>query len=97
MCRYELQNVIGKGSFGQVVRAYDKLEKKTVAIKIIKNKPPFFKQAQIEIRLLELMNKLDPDDKAGIGKRIYLRLYISDPFTFYTRTHTHTHTHTQCD
>jgi dual specificity tyrosine-phosphorylation-regulated kinase 1 len=70
MCRYELQNVIGKGSFGQVVRAYDKLEKKTVAIKIIKNKPPFFKQAQIEIRLLELMNKLDPDDKAGIVRLI---------------------------
>lgn len=36
--RYELVEVIGKGSFGQVVRAIDHKRRMDVAIKIIRNK-----------------------------------------------------------
>ncbi|XP_037516209.1 dual specificity tyrosine-phosphorylation-regulated kinase 1A isoform X4 [Rhipicephalus sanguineus] len=54
--RYEIDSLIGKGSFGQVVKAYDREEQCFVAIKIIKNKKPFLNQAQIEVRLLEMMN-----------------------------------------
>lgn len=54
--RYEIDSLIGKGSFGQVVKAFDVQEQTHVAIKIIKNKKPFLNQAQIEVRLLELMN-----------------------------------------
>ncbi len=54
--RYEIDSLIGKGSFGQVVKAFDVVEQDYVAIKIIKNKRPFLQQAQIEVRLLELMN-----------------------------------------
>ncbi|XP_022656961.1 serine/threonine-protein kinase minibrain-like [Varroa jacobsoni] len=54
--RYTIDCLIGKGSFGQVVKAYDNEEKKYVAIKIIKNKKAFYNQAQIEIRLLDMMN-----------------------------------------
>ncbi|KAN0031334.1 hypothetical protein ACTA71_010423 [Dictyostelium dimigraforme] len=39
-----------------------------VAIKIIKNKVPFYNQALIEIRLLELMNNKDPEDQYKIIK-----------------------------
>ncbi|XP_076017481.1 dual specificity tyrosine-phosphorylation-regulated kinase 1A-like isoform X2 [Genypterus blacodes] len=63
MDRYDIDSLIGKGSFGQVVKAYDRVEDEWVAIKIIKNKKAFFNQAQIEIRLLELMNKHDMDMK----------------------------------
>ncbi|KAF7647727.1 hypothetical protein LDENG_00167800 [Lucifuga dentata] len=66
MDRYEIDSLIGKGSFGQVVKAYDRAEDEWVAIKIIKNKKAFFNQAQIEIRLLELMNKHDMDMKCYI-------------------------------
>uniref|UniRef100_A0A915KIL4 Dual specificity tyrosine-phosphorylation-regulated kinase mbk-1 n=1 Tax=Romanomermis culicivorax TaxID=13658 RepID=A0A915KIL4_ROMCU len=66
--RYEIESLIGKGSFGQVVKAYDHLERCHVAIKIIKNKKPFLNQAQIEVRLLELMNKHDIDSKYYIVK-----------------------------
>ena len=63
MERYEIDSLIGKGSFGQVVKAYDVQEKEWVAIKIIKNKRAFYQQALIEKRLLELLNSRDPDNK----------------------------------
>jgi dual specificity tyrosine-phosphorylation-regulated kinase 1 len=46
-----------------VVKAYDHEEDTHVAIKIIKNKKPFLHQAQIEVRLLEMMNRTDTSDK----------------------------------
>ncbi|XP_029397618.1 dual specificity tyrosine-phosphorylation-regulated kinase 1B isoform X3 [Mus pahari] len=61
--RYEIDSLIGKGSFGQVVRAYDHQTQELVAIKIIKNKKAFLNQAQIELRLLELMNQHDTEMK----------------------------------
>lgn len=51
----------------QVVKAYDLDDKCLVAIKIIKNKKPFLNQAQIEVTLLEMMNKADVDNKYYIG------------------------------
>ena len=61
--RYEIDSLIGKGSFGQVAKAYDTEESEYVAIKIIKNKKPFYNQALVELRLLEMMNRYDPDQK----------------------------------
>lgn len=66
--RYEIDSLIGKGSFGQVVKALDHEEQCHVAIKIIKNKRPFLNQAQIEVKLLEMMNKADADNKYYIVK-----------------------------
>jgi len=68
MDRYQIDSLIGKGSFGQVCKAYDLQEKEFVAIKIIKNKKPFLNQAKIEVKLLELMNKQDPEGKYYIVK-----------------------------
>jgi dual specificity tyrosine-phosphorylation-regulated kinase 1 len=60
---YIIDKRIGKGSFGQVVRAFDRNKKMHVAIKIIKSRKPFTKQAQTEINLLEYLNSKDPGDK----------------------------------
>lgn len=60
--RYEIDSLIGKGSFGQVVKAFDHDEQCHVAIKIIKNKKPFLNQAQIEVKLLEMMNNHDSEN-----------------------------------
>jgi len=56
--------------FVQVVKAFDSVDQELVAIKVIKNKKPFFNQAQIELQLLELMNKIDINGKYYIGSYI---------------------------
>ncbi|XP_021935334.1 serine/threonine-protein kinase minibrain isoform X2 [Zootermopsis nevadensis] len=66
--RYEIDSLIGKGSFGQVVKAFDHEDQCQVAVKIIKNKKPFLNQAQIEVKLLEMMNRADSDNKYYIVK-----------------------------
>lgn len=67
--RYVVLSHLGKGSFGQVVKAYDRVKNEYCAIKIIKNKTPFYNQALTEIKLLEFMNKKDPHDQYFIGKQ----------------------------
>lgn len=60
----------------QVVKAYDHHEQEWIAIKIIKNKKAFLNQAQIELRLLELMNKHDTEMKYYIGT-VHITLLLS--------------------
>eukprot|EP01114_Cavostelium_apophysatum_P004383 TRINITY_DN14608_c0_g1_i1.p1 TRINITY_DN14608_c0_g1~~TRINITY_DN14608_c0_g1_i1.p1 ORF type:complete len:682 (-),score=173.62 TRINITY_DN14608_c0_g1_i1:23-2068(-) len=64
--KYVIAAMLGKGSFGQVVKAWDKNTATYVAIKIIKNKGPFYNQALIEISLLAHMNRRDTEDKHRI-------------------------------
>lgn len=54
----------------EVVKAFDHVDQEHVAVKIIKNKKPFLNQAQIEVKLLELMNSNDRENKYYIGKTI---------------------------
>lgn len=70
--RVHLQEVLNvfllkNDSCSQVAKAYDHEEQEYVAIKIIKNKKAFYKQALIEVRLLELMNRYDSDNKYYVG------------------------------
>jgi len=46
-------------------------EQENVAIKIIKNKKAFVNQAHIEIKLLQLMNNNDQDNKYYIGESVF--------------------------
>lgn len=54
-----------------MVKAYDHEEQCHVAIKIIKNKKPFLNQAQIEVKLLEMMNRADAENKYYIGEFVF--------------------------
>lgn len=64
--RYMLEKVIGRGSFGQVVRAYDTRDNTHVAIKIIKNNALYVEQALSEVRMTSYLNRIDPEDVHSI-------------------------------
>ena len=51
--RYCVEHSLGKGSFGRVIQCRDTLDGRLVAVKIIKSKKAFFKQAQVELRILQ--------------------------------------------
>lgn len=61
------------------MKAYDHEEQCQVAIKIIKNKKPFLNQAQIEVKLLEMMNRADAENKYYIGENT-CSLLVSYPY-----------------
>jgi len=73
--RYQLQRRIGKGSFGQVVKAKDTHTNKEVAIKIIKSKKPFLMQAKTEIMLLQDLNDNDEQDEHNIVRLLSTFIY----------------------
>ncbi|KAH8808088.1 hypothetical protein F5884DRAFT_354869 [Xylogone sp. PMI_703] len=61
--RYEVVNVLGKGSFGQVVRCIDHKTGGLVAVKIIRNKKRFHQQALVEVNILQKLREWDPKNK----------------------------------
>ncbi|GKY98133.1 hypothetical protein MPSEU_000771100 [Mayamaea pseudoterrestris] len=73
--RYKIMERIGKGSFGQVVRAEDVETKREVAIKIIKSKKPFLLQAKTEIELLTVLFEKDPDDQHNLVRMLTHFMY----------------------
>ncbi|RAH61596.1 protein kinase [Aspergillus piperis CBS 112811] len=64
--RYEVIDVLGKGSFGQVVRCIDHKTGGLVAVKIIRNKKRFHQQALIEVNLLQKLKEWDPHRKHSV-------------------------------
>lgn len=55
--RYEIIDVLGKGSFGQVVRCIDHKTGVLVAVKIIRNKKRFHQQALVEVNILQKLRE----------------------------------------
>ena len=64
--RYESLETIGKGSFGQVVKAYDHRAHIHVALKIIRNKKRFHHQALVEVKILDHLKRKDKDGTHNI-------------------------------
>jgi dual specificity tyrosine-phosphorylation-regulated kinase 1 len=64
--RYIVQENLGKGSFGVVVKAYDTHKGELVAVKIIKNKSQFYEQAKVEISILTDLQQKDKNKEFNI-------------------------------
>ena len=62
----QVLRVIGKGSFGQVVKAFDHKTKAEVALKMVRNEKRFHKQAQEEIKILQHLRSEDPDNNHNV-------------------------------
>ncbi|CCO27079.1 dual-specificity tyrosine-(Y)-phosphorylation regulated kinase [Rhizoctonia solani AG-1 IB] len=60
-------NVLGQGTFGQVVKCQNIKTHEIVAVKVVKNKPAYFNQSMMEVTILELLNTTwDPNDEHHI-------------------------------
>ena len=55
---YEIIDQLGKGTFGQVMKCVNVSDRsQSVAVKIVKNKPAYFQQGLVEVRILQLLNR----------------------------------------
>jgi dual specificity tyrosine-phosphorylation-regulated kinase 2/3/4 len=64
--RFEILKILGKGSFGQVLKCYDHKLGTHIALKIVRNEKRFHRQAQEEIRILEHLRKQDKDNTFNV-------------------------------
>ena len=76
--RYEVLRVLGRGAFGQVLKAFDHKMQEYVAIKVVRNNEKFRKQALSEVNILDHLLREDPDNMNNV-------VHMKDSFMF--RTH----------
>lgn len=66
--RYEILDILGKGSFGQVLKCVDHRTKGTVALKVIQSKKRLYKQASVEVKLLKYVKDRDVGNCSHVVK-----------------------------
>ncbi|KAH6565183.1 hypothetical protein BASA60_010013 [Batrachochytrium salamandrivorans] len=60
--RFQIIRLLGQGTFGKVVEAFDRQLREKVAIKIIKAIPKYQEAAKIELSILQILKTCDPDN-----------------------------------
>ncbi|AOA61862.1 Serine-threonine protein kinase [Komagataella phaffii CBS 7435] len=61
--KYMVLDILGQGTFGQVVKCQNLKTQEIVAVKVIKSKAAFLNQSMIEAEILDHLNKnIDPQD-----------------------------------
>ena len=68
--RYEVLGLLGKGSFGQVLKAFDHKEQEYVAIKMVRNDALYKKEAENEVKILRHLLK---EDLGGNGNVVHMK------------------------
>eukprot|EP00759_Apiculatamorpha_spiralis_P011954 PhF_6_TR19076/c1_g1_i1/m.28049/K08287/E2.7.12.1; dual-specificity kinase len=58
--RYKILSLLGQGTFGKVVEAWDRQKKEYCAVKIVRNTPKYTRDAQIEVKYMERVCQRDP-------------------------------------
>ncbi|WVR07762.1 hypothetical protein IAU60_004805 [Kwoniella sp. DSM 27419] len=65
--RYLILDVLGQGTFGQVVKCQNMRTHDICAVKVVKNKPAYLHQSKMEVAILDLLNtQHDPNDRHHI-------------------------------
>ncbi|OMH83151.1 Serine/threonine-protein kinase AFC2 [Zancudomyces culisetae] len=61
--RYYIEKLLGQGTFGRVMKCYDRKLKRHVAIKVIRAVQKYRDAAEIEIRVLKTLESYDKENK----------------------------------
>lgn len=59
---YEVLDFLGRGTFGQVLKAWRRDTNEVVALKILKNIPSYAKQGQVEVDVLTKLSKVSAEE-----------------------------------
>lgn len=62
--------MLGRGSFGEVVRAFDHKERRWVALKIVRSEERFRRQAADEVRMLQLLGRANADGRCHVVRML---------------------------
>ena len=62
--QYQILDILGQGTFGQVVKCLNLKSKEYVAVKVIKNKPAYYNQSLVEVAILDMLNNHDWGDSS---------------------------------
>ena len=68
--RYHIKKVLGQGTYGKVVAAFDKVTRRHCAIKIIRAVQKYRDASKIELRVLSTLTKYD---RSNLNQCIQLR------------------------
>eukprot|EP00760_Papus_ankaliazontas_P011574 PhM_4_TR14858/c0_g2_i1/m.26167/K08287/E2.7.12.1; dual-specificity kinase len=74
--RYKILSMLGQGTFGKVVEAWDRTLKVYCAVKIVRNTPKYTRDAQIEVKYMERVCQRDPRGEFAIVR--VQRNFIND-------------------
>ena len=66
--RYEILDILGKGSFGQALKCVDHKNNQLVAVKIIRSKKKFYRQSMVEVKILKYIKDHNKDGSANVIK-----------------------------
>jgi dual specificity protein kinase YAK1 len=61
--RYLILDVLGQGTFGQVVKCQNLKTQEVVAVKVIKNRTAYFNQSMMEVSVLDFVRDFQPGTK----------------------------------
>ncbi|KEY71434.1 hypothetical protein S7711_05695 [Stachybotrys chartarum IBT 7711] len=77
--QYQIKKLLGQGTFGKVVQAYDYRRNELVAVKVIRSVQKYRDAAKIELRVLQTLRQNDAENK-------YRCIHLRDCFDFYGHT-----------
>jgi dual specificity protein kinase YAK1 len=66
--RYLILDVLGQGTFGQVVKCQNMKTQEVVAVKVIKNRTAYFNQSMMEVSVLDLVSRSPLPLAAVLGR-----------------------------
>ena len=61
--RYLILDVLGQGTFGQVVKCQNLKTQEVVAVKVVKNRTAYFNQSMMEVSVLDLVRLHFPSNQ----------------------------------